>query len=310
MSANKSMQWNKLGLIFNISDACNSSDIYSHAVNPVPVLLEDNLYRIFFSVRDSQGKSNVSFFDFDINKFKVINFDRYISLNHGESKLDIDESGISIGCLFENKMYYMAWQNLENQHWRGDIAYAELSSDLKTFEKPQNYLFMGIDSEDKISLSYPYILHDEAGYHLWYGSTDTWDYGNGEMLHVIKYAFSNDMKNWQKFGCCIKPEIGIAQAFSRPCVVKISKNDWHMWYSYRGNKDKYKIGYAHSVNGRDWNILNNKKNVVHSSSIGWDSEMVCYPYVFKHKDKLYMLYNGNGYGKTGIGLAVCEDFNA
>ena len=43
------------------------------------------------------------------------------------------------------------------------------------------------------------------------------------------------------------------------------------------------------------------------SESGWDSEMVCYPYVFEYNDKLYMLYNGNGYGKTGIGLAVLEE---
>ena len=43
------------------------------------------------------------------------------------------------------------------------------------------------------------------------------------------------------------------------------------------------------------------------SESGWDSEMVCYPYVFEYNDKLYMLYNGNGYGKTGIGLAILEE---
>jgi len=35
--------------------------------------------------------------------------------------------------------------------------------------------------------------------------------------------------------------------------------------------------------------------------------MICYPYVFKHKGRFYMLYCGNGYGKTGFGLAVLED---
>ena len=43
------------------------------------------------------------------------------------------------------------------------------------------------------------------------------------------------------------------------------------------------------------------------SETGWDSEMICYPYVFKHKGRFYMLYCGNGYGKTGFGLAVLED---
>ena len=43
------------------------------------------------------------------------------------------------------------------------------------------------------------------------------------------------------------------------------------------------------------------------SSSGWDDEMVCYPYVFNHNGKRYMLYNGNGHGRTGFGLAVLEE---
>jgi hypothetical protein len=42
------------------------------------------------------------------------------------------------------------------------------------------------------------------------------------------------------------------------------------------------------------------------SHSGWDSEMIAYACVFKHGNKWHMLYNGNGYGKTGIGYAVCE----
>ena len=40
------------------------------------------------------------------------------------------------------------------------------------------------------------------------------------------------------------------------------------------------------------------------SLVGWDSEMIEYPFVFEHKNKRYMLYNGNHYGKTGFGIAV------
>lgn len=34
--------------------------------------------------------------------------------------------------------------------------------------------------------------------------------------------------------------------------------------------------------------------------------MICYSYIFNHKGSRYMLYNGNGYGKTGFGLAKFE----
>ena len=42
------------------------------------------------------------------------------------------------------------------------------------------------------------------------------------------------------------------------------------------------------------------------SPSGWDSESIEYPHVFDHAGMRYMLYNGNGYGKTGFGLAVLE----
>jgi hypothetical protein len=40
-----------------------------------------------------------------------------------------------------------------------------------------------------------------------------------------------------------------------------------------------------------------------SSEATWESEMVEYPYLVSHRDSTYMFYNGNGYGKSGIGLA-------
>jgi predicted GH43/DUF377 family glycosyl hydrolase len=74
-----------------------------------------------------------------------------------------------------------------------------------------------------------------------------------------------------------------------------------MWYSYRG--ESYRIGYAESEDGIHFNRMDEKVGI-DVSETGWDSEMICYPHVFEHNGEKYMLYNGNGYGKTGIGLAV------
>jgi hypothetical protein len=42
------------------------------------------------------------------------------------------------------------------------------------------------------------------------------------------------------------------------------------------------------------------------SEKGWDSEAIAYPYVIKVREKWYMFYNGNGFGKTGFGYAEYE----
>ncbi len=80
---------------------------------------------------------------------------------------------------------------------------------------------------------------------------------------------------------------------------------YHMWFSYRGAGNRYRIGYAQSQDGQQWDLQLGKVGINVSES-GWDSEMIEYPFVFDHKGARYMLYNGNGYGKTGFGLAVLE----
>jgi hypothetical protein len=76
-----------------------------------------------------------------------------------------------------------------------------------------------------------------------------------------------------------------------------------MWYPYA--IDSYKIGFAESFDGLSW-IRKDGDVGIDASSTGWDSKMLEYPYVFKHKDEFYMLYNGNNYGEDGFGLATLE----
>ncbi len=43
---------------------------------------------------------------------------------------------------------------------------------------------------------------------------------------------------------------------------------------------------------------------IKSSSEGWDSEAQVYPFAARHQGKWYMFYNGNSFGRDGIGLAI------
>ncbi len=86
-----------------------------------------------------------------------------------------------------------------------------------------------------------------------------------------------------------------------------------MWYSvrngsdYRKNTEKsYRIGYAESVDGIKW-IRKDKDVGIDVSEEGWDIEMLAYPNVYRHKNKLFMLYNGNGFGQSGFGYAVLDE---
>ncbi|PJJ10955.1 hypothetical protein CLU83_4434 [Flavobacterium sp. 1] len=299
------MKWNKLGQIYKVSSSCE--EIISHASNPLAIHLNENVFRIFYSARNSLNKSSVSFVDIDIVTLENINNPDEVVFSYGK-KESFYSHGVSIGnCYTQNNKDYilfMGWQFKDGEHWRGDVGRLEVI-DKKTLLLDPVHAFMEIDEEDKISLSYPWVMFHEGIYKMWYGSTIDWTSENEEMIHVIKYATSIDGENWEKHGIAIPYEIGVAQAFSKPSVL-IVDSGYHMWYSYRsGDGTKYRIGYSHSGDGIRWECKHNKVGI-DVSKTGWDSEMICYPFVFEHKNDKYMLYNGNDYGKTGFGLAILE----
>jgi hypothetical protein len=140
---------------------------------------------------------------------------------------------------------------------------------------------------------------------MWYLSGMKWMMEARAPKHYyhIKYAESHDGIDWRRTGTvCIDFKDQDEYAISRPTVLR-ENGLYRMWFSHRGHS--YRIGYADSRNGILWNRRDKDVGMDVSES-GWDSEMIEYPFVFRHGERLYMLYNGNGYGRTGVGLAVLE----
>lgn len=302
--------WQKLGQIYYPKATGRHPKLKSHAANPLPVNMFDDVYRVFFCGRDMQNRSSVGAVDIDIVKNIIVAEHYYPFFEHGPVGSFFSD-GVSIGNCYEvngiKYMLFMGWQKSSSEHWRGNIGRLILTSKYE-LELDSELPFISCDSIDPISLSYPWVqARSNSGFDMWYGSTITWDAGNGEMLHVIKHASSIDGSNWIRNGFTLPYRIGLAQAFSRPTVISNEEGEFEMWFSYRnGLGKKYQIGYAKSPDGINW-ILDLTNAGILVSTEGWDSEMVEYPFVFNHKGLRYMLYNGNGFGKTGFGLAVYKE---
>ena len=301
-------KWRKLGLLYCPSGRNRHSKLICHAANPLPILLEGDIYRIFFSGRDLKNRSSVGAVDIDIVKRKIILEHKHPFFENGPAG-SFYADGVSIGNCYEvngvKYMLFMGWQTPKEGHWRGDIGRLVVKPDL-TLELDSVVPFMSFSRADPISLSYPWVHQMEnESYHMWYGSTVTWDAGNGEMLHVINHATSRDGNKWIRHGLAVPYQLGVAQAFSRPTVLK-EADGFQMWFSYRsGTGQKYRIGYAVSSTGSEWELKLDEAGIDISSG-SWDSEMIEYPFVFDHKGHRYMLYNGNGNGLTGFGIAERE----
>ncbi len=300
------MKWHKLQHIFAPDN--NFDWMYSHAANPFAEHISGDIFRIYFTCRNKESKSHIGYVDVDFgNDFKVIGISDKPVLEPGEPGI-FDDSGVAMGYLLniENKkyLYYLGWNLKVTVPWLNTIGLATWNEATGTFDKYRRAPIMDRSNEDPFSISYPSILFEDNKYRMWYGSNLKWGKIQDDMAHVIKYAESADGIHWTRTNQVhINLEHPNEYALSKPFVVKTG-DLYQMWYSYRSNGDitTYRIGYADSKDGYNW-VRRDAEAGIDVSADGWDSEMICYPFIFDHKNKRYMLYNGNGYGKTGFGIA-------
>jgi len=71
---------------------------------------------------------------------------------------------------------------------------------------------------------------------------------------------------------------------------------------FRGGRGNYRLGYSESANGTDWERKDGSLGPEVATG-NWEKEMQHYPFVIDVACKRYMFYNGNGFGRSGYGIA-------
>jgi predicted GH43/DUF377 family glycosyl hydrolase len=296
------MKWEKLGLVFVPSN--HYPWMATHAANPVAKHLKDSYYKIYFSCRNEMNESSIGWVIIDVkNPNSVLEISDKPILSPGK-RGRFDDSGVTISCIVEGNsgedfLYYLGWNLGIKTPWRNSIGLAKGKDSV--FEKYSTAPIIDRNTIDPYTISYIHVLKQNEKFRMWYGSCLDWGDKLEDMHYVIKYAESYDGINWDRRGViCIDEDTDANYAFARPWVM-VSDGLYRMWYSYRGRK--YRIGYAESYDGIDWTRKDKEAGITVSVK-GWDSDEVCYPSVFSHSGEDYILYCGNGYGKTGFGIAV------
>ena len=170
---------------------------------------------------------------------------------------------------------------------------------------------MGPDVVDSGYSETLYVLDLGAYFLGYYLSQIGWvpdELGNLNPTYDIKIAKSSNLLEWRKIGKTAIPLQSGEAGVSAVSVLRVG-GILHMWFSVRGasnfriaSEQAYKIGYAYSYDRVSWTRSNRFCIEADKSLVGQD-EMVCYPSVFRHRGSIFMLYNGNQFGKTGIFLA-------
>jgi hypothetical protein len=91
--------------------------------------------------------------------------------------------------------------------------------------------------------------------------------------------------------------------FSRAWFWKEANGDFSLYYAVRTLPNGYTLGWATSPDGENWERKDADLDGLALSGEGWDSQMACYPALIKVKERIFLFYNGNENGKSGLGWA-------
>jgi len=304
----KTAHWIKKGLIIE-PKTVNRSWMVTHAMDPTVDHLEGDIFRIYFCGRNKDNQSLVGYADIDINEpSKILRTPEKPVLGLGELGC-FDDNGVTASWIIKHGrkkyLYYIGWKPRSTTRFGLMTGLAVSDDGGETFKRVKRSPVLQLTDKEPFSiLTAPCVLKQGNLWRMWYVSCVGWV--NPDLpKYNIKYAESDDGVNWnQNAIVCIDFKSKNETALARPCVL-FEDGIYKMWFSYKTETTTYRMGYAESPDGIKWERLDELVGIDVSKS-DWDSEMIEYPYVFNHNGRKYMVYNGNGYGVGGIGLAVLE----
>lgn len=296
--------WIRRGRIFDPQQL--PAPLGSHAANPTVCRQGADAFRVYYNFRDSDNRAGVAHFDWRPDSGACTEIAAAPDFLPGPIGL-FDDSGVSLGCVLtvgeDTWLYYLGWNLARTVPWHNTIGLAVQGVGDNGFRRHGLAPVCDRSNEDPYSLSYPWVLRLGNQWQMWYGSNLAWGAEPSSMEHVIKTAYSDDGIHWRRDGAVLLGLLGDEIGLSRPCVV-VHDGVHHMWYSAR-RPAGYHIGYARSRDGQVWVRQDDVVQLL-KPPMPWETQSQSYACVFHHAGQWHMLYNGNGYGRTGIGWATLE----
>lgn len=303
------MKWEKKGLIFYPDKISDWQD--NTFMTPTPMLIEENVIRIYGGFRDKQGVSRIGYIDvLASNPTEIIKISKTPVLDTGKKGM-FDDNGIILGSLLrddsEIRMYYVGFQLIQNVKFLAFSGLAISSDNGENFKRYQETpIFDRFKNEHYIRAIHT-VLKVNGVYKIWYSASDGWEIINNVPYPRYKIFYtesSNGVDFEQKEGIlvidCNKNEYRIG----RPTVF-FEDGIYKMYFTSDTFSKEYRAGYAESKDGINWERMDEKLGLAVSST-GWDSEMICYPVPIKTQYGSYLFYSGNGMGLSGVGYAVLK----
>ena len=323
-------RFSKLGMVFKVEEQKHllPQDFGSHAQSPQAIEVDSGI-RIYFSYRtkpDSRGyvSTRVSYCDFtrdfsDITQVcsrEVIarsdlgSFDQHGIFPFNPVKVGASILGFTTG-----------WSRRTAVNVETAIGLVISNDGGESFSRFGTGPVLSALQADPFLVCDGFVRICDGDWHMWYLYGERWVKsavsGAFERVYKIGHATSSNGIDWHRDARAdgeqlIPDVIGADECQALPTVAHFAGR-YHMTFSYRasegfrkGGKESYKIGYAWSHDLKAWHRADEALRIVNEAG-AWDSEMQCYPSLFTIDNCLFLLYNGNDFGRLGFGVARLEE---
>lgn len=317
------MRWTRLGKIFDPTEHRLPNGCVQFSQSP-QALVFDDFVRVYFSTRavDTTGKflSHVAFVDMRKNLRDVIRVSEHTVIPLG-----------GLGCFDEHGIFPMNVLRVGNVvygytcGWNRRVSVSVDTAIGLAISRDGGWTFERIGEGPVLaqSLHEPCLVGDgfvkQFGdtFHMWYIFGTGWKRHAPEdapdRTYKIGHATSCDGIQWHKEEArqIVSDRLGVDESQALPTVIRIGSR-YHMFFCYRQSFDfranagrGYRIGHAWSDDLRNWTRGDDDPRF-ETEPGAWDSDMQCYPHVFECDGRIYLLYNGNQFGRDGFGLALLE----
>ena len=314
------MIWEKFGKIFDPNDYKLLDNLKEFAQSP-QTLVFDDFIRIYFSTRAVENTgmflSNIAYVDFSKDLKNVIGVSNNTVIPLGKLGT-FDEHGIFPINPYKDGdrilAYTCGWSRRVSVSVETSIGVVYSDDNGNTFKRLGPGPILSSSKNEPVLVGDGFVQKYNNTYFMWYIFGKTWikatDSEPPARVYKIAYATSLDGINWDKVEAkqIVSDVIDENECQALPTVVE-HNGIYHMVFCFRHASDfrtnpkrGYKLGYAYTTDLKNW-IRDDAKLNFNLPDEGWDSEMMCYPHLFKVDDQIFLLYNGNNFGRYGFGAA-------
>ena len=282
----------------------------SHARLPMPLVLADRI-RVYFSACDANLRGRIFYADFhNTFPFEVMNVCCDPVFTVGQAG-DFDADGVEPsqiivrdGALY---LYYVAWQRISSEVPYTLLSGVAVSTDGGySFSRLQNKPLLETTAEEPYFRTVPFVWQAQKQWRMLYiggGEFFTDPHGKRLPRYALRYAESPDGLRWTGSSQILleprrsRNEIG----FGRPVFIPKTEAVGELMLSVRTTS-----GYSLCITPFSFDKEINPDDLSPMLPLGregWDSEMTCFGMTVKADGRELLFYNGNGFGRSGFGLA-------